>query len=99
MADVKAATQKRAVILTADKVEDLEVIFPYFRLLEAGFEVDLAAPKKGPIGGEYGYQLEPGKTFDEIDPAKYDLLLLPGGTPDGAPTTVRRNPRAQAIAR
>jgi protease I len=99
MADAAGKAQKRAIILTADKFEDLEVLFPYFRLKEAGVEVDIAAPEKGTIGGEYGYQIDPGKTFDEVDPAKYDLLILPGGAPDGAPTTVRRNPRAHAIAR
>jgi len=99
MADAAATEKKRAIILTADKFEDLEVLFPFFRLKEAGVEVDIAAPEKGTIGGEYGYQLDPGKTFDEVDPSKYDLLILPGGAPDGAPTTVRRSPRAQAIAR
>ena len=33
---------KRAVILTADKFEDMEVFFPMFRLLEEGWQVDIA---------------------------------------------------------
>jgi protease I len=37
----------RALILTADKFEDMELFFPYFRLLEEGIAVDIAAPKKG----------------------------------------------------
>ena len=91
--------KSRAIILTADKFEDFELFFPYFRLLEEGFQVDIAAPKKGHISGEHGYDMEVKRTFDEIDPSDYDLLLIPGGSPDGAPATVRKNVKAQNIAR
>ena len=43
----------KALILTADNFEDMELFFPYFRLLEEGLEVDIAAPKKGHIKGEH----------------------------------------------
>jgi protease I len=89
----------RALILTADKFEDTELIVPYFRLLEAGARVDIAAPSTQPIGGEHGYVLAPDVTIDEVDSDRYDLLIVPGGFPDGAPATVRDIPKAQAIAR
>ncbi len=89
----------RAVILTADKFEDTEVLVPYFRLLEAGARVDIAAPTRQRIGGEHGYSLEPDVIIDEVDAHAYDLLIVPGGFPHGAPATVRAMPKAQAIAR
>ena len=89
----------KALILTADKFEDMELFFPYFRLLEEGLKVDTAAPKKGHIEGEHGYDLEVEKTFDDVRPDDYDLLLIPGGSPDGAPSVVRKDTRAQAIAK
>lgn len=89
----------KAVILTADKFEDMELFFPFFRLIEEGFEVDVVAPKKGHIEGEHGYGFEVEKTFDEIHPEDYDLLLIPGGAPDGAPSVVRKNSKAQDIAK
>ncbi len=89
----------RAVILTADKFEDMELFFPYFRLIEEGFEVDVAAPEKGGIRGEHGYSFEVDRTFDDVNPNDYDLLIILGGSPDGAPATVRMNKRAQEIAR
>jgi protease I len=89
----------RALILTADKFEDMELFFPYFRLLEEGIAVDVAAPKRGHIEGEHGYGFDVEKTFDEAQPDGYDLLLIPGGSPDGAPSTVRRDQKAQAIAK
>lgn len=60
----------RAVILTANEFEDMELFFPYFRLTEEGVQVDIAAPKKGNIRGENGYVLKIVKTFDEINPNK-----------------------------
>jgi protease I len=89
----------KALILTADKFEDMELFFPYFRLLEEGLEVDIAAPKKGRIEGEHGYDIEVEKTFGDVHPDDYDLLLIPGGSPDGAPSVVRKDARAQAIAK
>lgn len=89
----------RAVILTADKFEDLELLVPYLRLLDAGAVVDIAAPSLDDIGGEHGYTVAPDVVIDDVDPDAYDLLIIPGGFPDGAPATVRALPHAQEIAR
>lgn len=89
----------KALILTADLFEDMEVFFPYFRMLEEGIGVDIAGPEKGHFRGEHGYPLNIEKTFDEVDPEKYDLLFLPGGSPQGAPTTVRRSAKARELAK
>ena len=51
------------------------------------------------IQGEHGYGLKITKTIAEVDPDQYDLLLVPGGFPDGAPATVRKLKPAQDIAR
>ncbi len=89
---------KKAVILTADQFEDMELMYPVFRLQEAGWKVDIAAPKKEAISGEGGYgQFMPDLTIDEVDPDKYDLLVIPGGSPDGAPAVVRKIKKAQEI--
>ncbi len=91
--------RRKAVILTADQFEDMEVFFPLFRLLESGWHVDVAAPTKEHIQGEHGYMLAPTKMIDEVDADDYDLLIIPGGSPDGAPSTVRKIKRAQDIAK
>jgi archaeal arginyl aminopeptidase len=88
----------RALILTANEFEDMELFFPYFRLLEEGAEVDIAAPQTGVIHGEHGYSLKITKTIADVDPDQYDLLLVPGGFPEGAPATVRKIKKAQEIA-
>lgn len=94
-----ARARKKAVVLTADKFEDMEVYIPVFRLLEAGWRVDIAAPKMKTISGEHGYPLEPTITIDDIDPNLYDLLIIPGGYSDGAPATVRKIQKALDIAK
>ncbi|MCE8426645.1 MAG: type 1 glutamine amidotransferase [Candidatus Methanoperedens sp.] len=90
---------KKAVILTADRFEDMELFFPLFRLLEMGWYVDVAAPNKKEISGEHGYTFNPTITIDEVNPDNYDLLIIPGGFPDGAPATVRKIKKAQDITK
>jgi protease I len=93
------STQKKAVVLTADVFEDMEVYFPMFRLREMGWDVDVAAPNKKELNGEHGYTLKPDITIGEVNPDNYDLLIIPGGSPDGAPATVRKIKKAQEIAK
>jgi protease I len=95
----KMQSRKKAVILTADQFEDMELFFPLFRLIEAGWHVDVAAPDKKEINGEHGYSLEPALIFDAVNPDDYDLLIIPGGFPGGAPATVRKNKKAQEITK
>ena len=86
----------RVIVLTADRFEDFELFVPYFRLMEEGVAVDVAAPVKETITGENGYFFENvDLTIDEVDPQDYDLLFIPGGHPQGAPTTVRNSEKAR----
>lgn len=95
----RSQSRRKAIVLTADQFEDMEVFFPVFRLMEEGWEVDVAAPRVEEIHGENGYSLMPDKTIEEVDPEEYDLLILPGGSPYGAPATVRKIKKAQEIAK
>lgn len=102
MRDVQTGTKRselRAVILTADKFEDMELFVPYFRLMDAGVRVDIAAPTMDAIGGEHGYSIAPDMLIDDVNPEEYDLLVIPGGFPDGAPAVVRAIAHAQDVAR
>ena len=90
----------RAIILTANHFEDMELFFPYFRLLEEGIQVDVAAPRIQKLTGENGYIFENvDLSFASVNPDDYDLLVLPGGAPDGAPTTVRKSKKAREITK
>jgi protease I len=95
----KKLSHRKAVVLTADHFEDMEVYFPVFRLQEEGWDVTIAAPIMQTIYGEHGYELKPDITIAQVNPDDYDLLLIPGGSPDGAPATVRKIIKAQDIAK
>lgn len=86
----------KALILSADDFEDSELLVPLYRLREAGYTVEIASLKSGTIRGKHGYEVKADKTFAEVDPPDYAVLVLPGGK---APEKIRNNPRAQAIAR
>ena len=69
----------RALIISADRFEDSELLFPYYRLKEEGVHVDIASMKGGKIKGKHGYEVAVDKTLEEVSPEEYDILILPGG--------------------
>ena len=85
----------KALILSADDFEDSELLVPYYRLLEAGYTVDVAADKAGAIRGMHGYEVSAVKSFADVVPEEYAVLILPGGK---APAAVRKDPKANSIA-
>lgn len=85
----------KALFISADNFEDTELLVPYYRLKEEGFDVDVASIRKGKIKGKHGYEVEANKSLKEIDPANYDLLVLPGGK---APEMIRKEKEALDIA-
>ena len=85
----------KALMISADQFEDTELLVPLYRLREEGITVDVASPHKGTITGKHGYEVAVTKTLEEVSPAEYDILVLPGGK---APATVRREQKAIEIA-
>ena len=73
--------------------EDLEVFYPYQRLQEEGYQVDIAAPTVKRlqfvvhdfVDGFDTYTEKPGHTwqadvaFADVDPSEYVALVIPGG--------------------
>ncbi len=71
---------KRALILTGKSVQDHEFIYPYYRLQEAGFEVDVAVRNKETVMGQLGAaKIVPTLDITGLDVADFDLLVIPGG--------------------
>ncbi len=86
----------KALILTEAEAEDIEVLYPYYRLQEEGIEVHVAASKRGQVVFKHGYWLNADLAFDEVNPDDYDILVLPGGR---GPERVRLNRAALEIVR
>src|SRR5262245_18112108 len=70
----------KSLILLADGFEELTLILPWYRLREEGVDVRMASPRMHVLTGEHGYRVEPDTTIHEVNPAEFDLLLIPDGT-------------------
>lgn len=88
------AKKAKILIIAGDAVEALEIFYPYYRLKEEGWDVDVAAPTKKDLRtvvhdfepGWETYSEKPGylfkwvtKTLAEVKPEEYDGLVIPGG--------------------
>jgi protease I len=103
-------SMSKILMLAGDAAESLEVMYPYQRLLEEGYEVRIAGPAKKKlqfvvhdfVEGYDTYTEKPGYTWDadlafaDVDPAEYVALVIPGGR---APEYIRNDPDAQRIIR
>lgn len=84
-----------AVVLAENVYENLELHYPRLRLIEAGYDVKVVAPKKGETyGSKEGYPAVSDATFADIDPAQVKILVVPGGF---APDKLRRYPECNAF--
>ena len=75
---------KKAIIISGNLAQDHEFIYPYYRLLGAGFELDVCILEGAPVKGFLGTTLPPNKDQKIIDIKKaniedYEMLVLPGG--------------------
>jgi protease I len=98
----------KVLILTGDAAESLEVMYPYQRLLEEGYEVDIAAPSKKTLQfvvhdfvegfdtytEKLGYTCDADLAFADVDPSRYVALVVPGGR---APEYIRNDADCQRI--
>lgn len=86
----------RIAVLTADKVEDVEFFYPYYRFTEAGYDVDVITPSGGVLTANRGMGIQETVALADVDPADYLMLYVPGGL---APTELRDNPAALDFVR
>ncbi|KWX86036.1 glutamine amidotransferase [Paenibacillus riograndensis] len=81
-------TGKKVIALVDDEFEDLELWYPVYRVREEGAEVHLAGLEKDKTYmGKYGVPAKAEYSWDELDAADYDGILVPGGW---APDKIRR---------
>ena len=85
----------RALILVERGFQDEEFVYPYYRMLEEGWKVDVATPTGEDVLGKYGV---PARATAKIDAtANYDVLVVPGGFE--SPDRLRANVSVQLLVR
>lgn len=77
----------RILIISYDNYDDSEMFYPYYRLIEEGFDVSIASTKSGEISGKHWMKIGVDLDINDVDVNDFDALLLPGGT---APEKLRQ---------
>ena len=102
--------QPKVLIIVGDASETLDTMYPYYRLIEAGFQPVVAAPEKRryqmvlhevkpgwTITKEWeGYTIQADVAFVEIDPDEYLGIFYSGGRD---PEYIRDDPNLIRITR
>lgn len=87
----------RVAVLTADLFEDVELWYPYYRLLEEGHRVDLVGCEMDKAhAGKRGTTAVTTAAASEIDAAEIDAVVVPGGY---SPDHMRRCPAMVELVR
>lgn len=70
----------KVLIFLEEGVEESEFIYPYHRFKEAGFQVDICAPRgKETYLGKHGIPFKSEVTPKDVTIADYDAIIIPGG--------------------
>lgn len=80
---------QHVLVLAADLFEDMELLYPVYRLREEEVDVTVAGLTTDPVTGKKGHgPVEVDTTVGEVDPSRFDALVIPGGF---APDKLRRS--------
>ena len=75
---------KKIAVLVENLYEEVELLYPYYRLMEEGYEVHLVGTEKDKeYKGKSGYAIKSTHASEDINAEDYDLVVIPGGySPD-----------------
>jgi protease I len=84
-----ALADKKVLVLAADLFEDMELLYPVYRLREENVTVTVAGLDGKAVTGKKGHGPFPvDTTVDQVVAEAYDALVIPGGF---APDMLRRS--------
>lgn len=94
---MSALEGKKILMFIEDIYEDLELLYPKYRLTEAGAFVTVAGPEKDKVyRGKNGYPCKSDDTYNHLNAGDFDALVIPGGF---APDKLRRSQRVLDLTR
>ncbi|MFO7445451.1 MAG: type 1 glutamine amidotransferase domain-containing protein [Ignavibacteriaceae bacterium] len=80
---------KKIAIFIEKMYEDVEFLYPYYRMKEEGAEVTVIAPEIDTFSGKHGVPVKADKSINDVNPKSFDALIIPGGF---SPDHMRRSP-------
>ena len=84
-----ARSDRKVLLLAADDFEDMELLYPLYRLREEEVAVTVAGLDERPVTGKKGHgPVTVDTTVDQVAEADFDALVIPGGY---APDKLRRS--------
>ena len=89
-------TGKKIAILVEDFYDDLELWYPYYRLLEEGAEVKLVGPAAKVYESKHGLPAKADLSAEEAKADDFQGIVVPGGY---APDKLRRYPKILDLVR
>jgi protease I len=92
-----AVAERRVLVLAADLFEDMELLYPVFRLREEGVAVTVAGLDDSAVHGKKGHgPVDVDTTVGAVSPDEFDALVIPGGF---APDRLRRSAEVLDLVR
>ena len=71
---------RNVLVLAADLFEDMELLYPVYRLREEEVHVTIAGLTADDVTGKKGHgPVSVDTTVDEVDGKRFDALVIPGG--------------------
>lgn len=81
---------KKVAILVEDLYEDVELWYPYYRLIEEGATVTLiGSGRQDTFKGKHGLPATVDTSIDDVNASDFDAVVVPGGF---SPDYMRRKP-------
>ena len=88
---------KTVAVLVEQQYQEMEVWYPYYRLLEAGADVFVVGTGTSTIyTSTHGYPVKVDAEADTVDASQFDLIVIPGGW---APDLMRRSAAMVGLVR
>src|SRR5436305_631332 len=89
----------RVAVIATDGFEESELTKPVEALKEAGAQVDIISTKSGQIQAFQhltpSIKIDVTRTLDQVQPEKYDAMVLPGGAVNA--DMLRVEPKVQSF--
>jgi protease I len=86
---------REVLVLAADLFEDMELLYPVYRLREEGVEVTIAGLTTDDVTGKKGHgPVKVDTTVGNVGASGFDALVIPGGF---APDKLRRSKAVLAL--
>ena len=75
-----AVMKKKVLLFIEDMFRDEEAVYPYYRFIEAGYDVKVVGPEANRLyTGKFGLPMKSDLSPDQVDLDEVAAIIIPGG--------------------